>query len=125
MLVTEYMAGGAIMEYNKDLKKYIFSPSAAMILNGHGYSPDDKKEHMKLDGKTIGNESNVNTSRSMTEAEVVSVTLDLLRGLNYLHSKGICHRYVSMGLFHLLCLSFLFLFFEEHQVLLLRGTHNN
>jgi serine/threonine protein kinase len=89
MLVTEYMAGGAIMEYSKQFKRYIFSSSAALIMNGSGYSSDDKKkEKAKSDGKASDN----NESRSMTGAEVVSVTLDLLRGLQYLHSKGVCHR---------------------------------
>lgn len=104
MLVTEYMAGGAVMEYSKHFQKYIFSSSAARIMNGYGYSPGnpmDKKERIfreekkTHDGDDIGNEGDKEGGgRSMTDAEAVSLTLDLLRGLHYLHSKGISHRCV-------------------------------
>jgi serine/threonine protein kinase len=90
MLVTEYMAGGAIMEYDKKLNKYVLSNSAAKIMNGQGYSPNKSST---TNSKEMTFECADNVHRRMTEAEVVSVCLDLLCGLSYLHSKGICHRY--------------------------------
>jgi serine/threonine protein kinase len=85
MLVTEFMAGGSVMEFDRIENRYIFSSTAAAIMNGVGYTHISKelKKEIKEDK---------NSRRAMTEEEVVSLSLDLLRGLHYLHSKGICHR---------------------------------
>ena len=88
MLVTEYMAGGAIMEYNNDINKFVFSISAAAIMNGIGYLPMKYRkaspEYNQVNDK--------NNRRAMTGAEALSASYDLLSGLKYLHSKGISHR---------------------------------
>ena len=95
LLVTEYMAGGAIMDYSKELKIYVFSSSAARILKGRGYLPPGEDATQKNE-KTLAEEkkddSDLEGERRMTDAEAVSLSLDLLRGVHYLHSKGVCHR---------------------------------
>jgi serine/threonine protein kinase len=59
-------------------------------MNGLGYS-SDKSEKPQLQGVSKSVDAD-DESRHMNEAEVVSVILDLLSGLDYLHKKGICHR---------------------------------
>jgi hypothetical protein len=70
ILVTEYMTGGAIMNYNPSAQRYEYSLSAAAILQGLG--------------KVISGDppplSPVETSlRPMTEPEAASLFCDLLK----------------------------------------------
>lgn len=80
IIVMDYMSGGSIMEYSLKLKKYVLSTSAAAILSDRGAT-----ESLPLQEAVGG--------RNMTDAEAAAATLDLLRGLHYLQSRGICHRY--------------------------------
>jgi hypothetical protein len=69
ILVTEYMAGGAVMNFNSATQRYEFSPSAAAILQRAG---------KVINGEPLSptQESSV---RPMTEAEAISLFCDLLK----------------------------------------------
>lgn len=71
VLVTEYMAGGCVMEYDSSLKSYIYSISSANILQGYG------KFTNLSNVPSLGFESNIH--RKMTENEVISLFCDLLK----------------------------------------------
>jgi len=82
VLVTEYMAGGAVMNYVPSRGVYQYSAFSAAILKGQG----------KVFGDTVLEASDLEFPRPMTNEECASLFCDLLEGVSFLHSKGICHR---------------------------------
>ncbi len=70
VLVTEYMSGGAVMNYNLTSQLYEYSTSAANILQGFG------KPVGSIEVPSGGEQS---VSRRMTDLEAVSIFCDLLK----------------------------------------------